>query len=110
MYIKTACPICKSPLCVDLLTRERMLAEGSFPPTETFDIEVMDTCTLQDLARSVISELAGHIYDGIPKTELCRILKDKFRILERYCCDIIQQIKLELGLYCHDGVHLKYVP
>lgn len=110
MYIKTVCPICKSPNCADIVVRDVILEEGAFPPTEIIDIEVVDTCTMQELARDVIQQLAGYVYDGITKTELCRILKDKFRILERYCCDIIQQLKIELGLYCKDGVHLKYVP
>ena len=107
VYIKTICPTCGEPVLSDLAISYE-IPWGVV--SRIVDVEVVDACTLQDLARSVIRELAGHIYDGITKTELCRILKDKFRILERHCCDIIQQIKLELGLYCKDGVHLNFVP
>ncbi|OPY19421.1 MAG: hypothetical protein A4E24_01667 [Methanomethylovorans sp. PtaU1.Bin093] len=110
MYIRTTCPICKSPNCVDILIREKVLESGAFPPTEIIDVEVMDACTLQDLTRDVLLQLSGYVYNGITKAELCKILKDKFSILERYCCDIIQQLKIELGLYCKEGVHLNFVP
>lgn len=106
MYVKTKCPTCGEPVCLDLLISEKV----SLHSTEIIDVQVLDTCTASELARGVISELAAHVYDGITKAELCRILKDKFRILERYCCDIIQQLKIELGLYCKDGIHLKYIP
>lgn len=106
MYVKTICPTCGEPVCLDLLVREKVFLHTS----EIIDVQVLDTCTASELARDVIRELSSYVYDGITKNELCRILKDKFRILERYCCDIIQQIKIELGMYCNDGIHLKYVP
>ncbi len=107
MYIKTKCPTCGGSVCLDLLIQESVRPANA--ESEIIDVQVMDACTASELARDVLKELSGYIYDGISKTELCHILKDKFRILDRYCCDIIQQIKIELSMYCHDGVHLKYV-
>ena len=41
--------------------------------------------------------------------ELCKILKDKFGILEQYCCDIVQRLKVELDMYSPDHRHLYFV-
>ncbi len=73
------------------------------------DIEVSDTVSEEQLVRDVLRELMGHIYNGITVSELCRILKDNFGILSRYCCDFIQRLKIELDMYCPDRKHLYFV-
>lgn len=81
MYIMVEDPETGKRLYADISIHEKMLGKGAFPPTEIVDIKVMDTCTADELARDVVRGLPAHIYDGITKIELCRILKDKFRIL-----------------------------
>ena len=73
------------------------------------DIDVRETVTEDQLVRDVLRELMEHIYNGISISELCRILKDNFGILSRYCCDLIQSLKIELDMYCPDREHLYFV-
>jgi hypothetical protein len=56
-----------------------------------------------------MNELAGHVYNRISTNEFCKILKEKFGVLEQYCCDLIQQLKTEMDMYCPDRRHLYYV-
>jgi phage gp36-like protein len=71
--------------------------------------EIIDTCSPEELVESVMYELASHVYDGITTHELCRILREKFSVLEQYCCDIVQRLKNEMYMYCPDRQHLYYV-
>ncbi len=73
------------------------------------DIDVKETVAIEDLARDAISALRSYITDGIRIEELCILLKTKFGIAKAYCCDVIEQIKIELDLYCPDREHLYYV-
>lgn len=108
MYISTPCPKCKKQVCIDLTITEKLTPATA--ESTILDVDIVDTCTASDLARDVLNVVSDHIYDGISTHELCRILHDKFRILEQYCCEIVQYIKIELSMYSPDGVHLKYVP
>lgn len=73
------------------------------------DIEVTDTVSQEEFAESVLHELADHVYNGITTKELCRILERQFGVMARYCCDVIQRLKIELDMYCPDHNHLYYV-
>ncbi len=108
MYIKTICPVCGEPVCHDLLIREKVKL-SKVPETEIIDVQVLDSCTVDELSHEVLMSLSRYVYNGISTNELCRILKDKFRILERYCCDIVQRLKIELDMYCPDRQHLYFV-
>lgn len=108
MYIKTICPVCGEPVCHDLLIREKVKL-STVPETEIIDVQVLDNCTVEGLSHEVLVLLSRYVYNGISTNELCRILKDKFRILERYCCDIVQRLKIELDMYFPDRQHLYYV-
>gem|GEM_PF-4195980 len=39
------------------------------------------------------------MYNGISTNELCKVLKGKFGVLEQYCCDLVQRLKIELDMY-----------
>lgn len=109
MYIKTICPTCGESSYHDLLIHRRETICAGVSSKRVVDVEIVDTCTAQELSHAVLKALSGYVYNGISTRELCRILKDKFRILERYCCDIVQRLKIELDMYCPDGEHLCFV-
>lgn len=71
-------------------------------------IEVADTISEEEMAALVMQELRGRVRHGIEISELCRIVKECFGVAANYCCDIIQRIKLEAGMYSPDKVHLYY--
>ncbi|WP_235856311.1 hypothetical protein [Methanolobus halotolerans] len=73
------------------------------------DVEVRDTVSEEHLVKDVLRELMGHIYNRITVSELCKILKDNFDILSRYCCDFIQRLIIELDMYCPDRKHPYFV-
>lgn len=103
MYLKSKCPTCGGEHFHNIrLFRRKSTAE-------IISAEVLDTCTKEELAISVLQELAGHVYNGISTHELCKMLKDKFGVLEQYCCDIVQQLKIEMDMYCPDRQHLYFV-
>lgn len=78
MYIMVEDPDTGKRLYADLRIREKVLKRGVFPPTEIIDIEVVDTCTENDLARAVSAGLKGNkMLNSIP---FINILRDKFRI------------------------------
>lgn len=83
--------------------------QAHFSKWSVSDIEVVDSLTEEELAHEVLKVLSNHIYNGISTSELCRILKEKFGILARYCCDLIQRLKIELDMYCPDHQHLYFV-
>lgn len=71
-------------------------------------IEVADTLSEEELAARILKEVRGVLHNGIDIKELCRIIKEYFGVAANYCCDIIQRIKLEAGMYSPDRVHLYY--
>jgi hypothetical protein len=73
------------------------------------DLNVRDTVTEEELARCVICELRDYVHDGMTVDEFCKILKTHFGVASHYCCDLIQRIKIEMGMYCPDRQHLYYV-
>ncbi|WP_319507377.1 hypothetical protein [uncultured Methanolobus sp.] len=109
MYIKTNCPICRGALLHNLKIYERETITADASTSEIYRIDVTDSCTPEELAESAIQVLADHVYNGISTNELCKILKEKFGVLEQYCCDLVQQLKIELDMYCPDRQHLYYV-
>ena len=109
MYIKTNCPICRGALFHNLRIYERETITAHASTSEIYRIDVTDSCTPEELAESAIHVLADHVYNGISTNELCKILREKFGVLEQYCCDLVQQLKIELDMYCPDRQHLYYV-
>ncbi|WP_292471600.1 hypothetical protein [Methanolobus sp.] len=109
MYIKTQCPVCGDSNYHNIRLRvveEIKKQRSTFTVT---DAEITDTVSEEELAHEVMMVLSDHLYNGISTNELCKILKDKFGILARYCCDIIQQLKIEMDMYCPDRQHLYFV-
>lgn len=78
MYIMVEDPDTGKRLYADLCIREAVLEAGAFPPTEIVDVEVVDTCTENDLAKAVSAGLKGNkILNSI---SFVNILRDTFRI------------------------------
>lgn len=71
-------------------------------------IEVADTISEEEIAARILREVRGMIYNGVDIREICQVVKEYFGIAANYCCDIIQRIKLEAGMYSPDKVHLYY--
>jgi hypothetical protein len=103
MYIKTKCPACGDEHYHNIRL-SRVISTS-----EIVAAEITDTCSKEELASSVLHELANHVYNGISTHELCKMLKDQFGVLEQYCCDIVQQLKIEMDMYCPDRQHLYFV-
>ncbi|AFV22763.1 hypothetical protein Mpsy_0552 [Methanolobus psychrophilus R15] len=109
MYIKTNIPAYGGKLYHNLRIYERETIIEGRSTREIYRIDVLDTCTPEELARSAMRALAGYVYNGISTNELCKILREKFGVLDQYCCDLVQQLKIELDMYCPDRQHLYYV-
>ena len=114
MYIRSNCPHCKKRAYLDvnvhLLKHTKICASGK---TETFthidELEVCDSVSEEEFARCILYELSNHIYDGITTEEFCKLLKKYFGVAAKYCCDIIQRMKIEMDMYCPDRQHLYFV-
>lgn len=105
MYKQSICPYCNKPFYENL--RIHVLEQSG-----TYTLSQINACeivTEEELAQSIIHELAGNVYDGITTAELCKILDRQFGLASKYCCDLIQRIKLELDMYSPDRQHLYYV-
>ena len=109
MYVKTPCPICGEDSFHYIKLHRRSVFLGDKNTSWITAAEVTDTCGPEELAESVLHELSTHVYNGITTFELCKILREKFGVLEQYCCDIVQLLKIELDMYCPDRQHLYYV-
>jgi hypothetical protein len=113
MFIKTNCPFCSKAAfhSISLHCLETTL----FPDQACAlryaveYIEVEDTVPGEAFAGEVLKTLKGYVQDGIEVRELCRILRNYYGVVAAYCCDIIQQIKIELDMYCPDREHLFFV-
>jgi transposase len=104
MYIKTKCK-CGRQNFHNVSVRVRQ--DGS--DLELDGIDVKDSVEAEQLAREILLELQGYVYDGITTRQLCKVLKDNFGVAFQYCCDIVQRLKIELDMYCPDKQHLYYV-
>ncbi|WP_407356759.1 hypothetical protein [Methanolobus sp. WCC5] len=109
MFIKTKCPVCGEDTFNHIKLHRRSVFLGEQKVSWITAAEITDTCSPEELAVSVMHELRGHVYNGVTTHELCRVLRDKFGVLEQYCCDIVQKLKIELNMYCPDRRHLYYV-
>lgn len=78
MYIMVEDPETGKRLYTDLRIRAKVLGKGAFPSTEIVDIEVVDTCTENDLAKAVSAGLKGN--KMLNSISFINILRDKFRI------------------------------
>lgn len=112
MFIRTRCTRCNNPDYHDV--KLQALEHTVFDDlTQAYRytveyIEVADTLSEEEMAALIMRELRGQIRQGIEIQELCRIIKEFFGVAANYCCDIIQRIKLEAGMYCPDRIHLYY--
>jgi hypothetical protein len=104
MYFKTECKCGRE--CFHNIRVRVIQDRGTL---EIDDINVKDSVEAEQLAQNILRELQGHIYNGITTRQLCKILKDNFGVAFRYCCDIVQRLKIELDMYCPDRQHLYYV-
>ncbi|WP_319507171.1 hypothetical protein [uncultured Methanolobus sp.] len=113
MYVKSDCPY-ENRTCYHELrfrVKKEILLDGEeYREHRTITgIEITDTKSEEELVQCIINELQGIMYNGISTNELCKILKEKLSVLEQYCCDLVQQLKIELDMYCPDRQHLYYV-
>ncbi len=73
------------------------------------EITVTETISEEELARDILMELEGYVYDGMTMDEFCKLLKKYFGVASRHCCDLIQRMKVELDMYCPDRQYLYFV-
>ncbi|MDP2217492.1 MAG: hypothetical protein Q8J68_09420 [Methanolobus sp.] len=109
MYIKTPCYVCGEKSFHYVKVHHRIVFLGDRKISWVTSADVTDTCSPEELAASVLHELSNHVYNGITTNELCKILREKFGVLEQYCCDIVQLLKIRMHMYCPDRQHLYFV-
>lgn len=114
MYIKNTCPKCKqvnySDIAVDVLEHVKSYSDGTQSITSVVvGAKACETVSEEQLAREILLELEGYVYDGITTKELCVLLSRYFGVVSSYCCDIVQRIKIDLDMYCPDHSHLYFV-
>ena len=113
MYIKTRCTQCGSSDYhnIKLHAFEKAVFEDFVDANRYLidHIEVAETISEEEMAQAVFQELRGYVYDGVTVRELCRILKECFGVVARYCCDVIQRLKIEMDMYSPDHQHLYFV-
>lgn len=113
-YTTTFCPTCGQQIANKIVIH--------YQKTTTFldggdgtnrivvkNIEVVETVTVDKLVKSILQSPEIDIKNGMDIVELQEILIDIFGIAENSLSDIIEVIKSELGLYCPDNEHLKFV-
>lgn len=112
MFIRTKCTICGNADYQDIRLHalERTVFDDlSHARRYTIEhIEVSETISEEEMAALIMRELRGQLKNGVSVEELCRIIRDYFGVASKYCCDIIQRIKYEAGMYCPDKKHLYY--
>ena len=109
MYIKTNCSKCGNSDFHDIhwwIIGE--IKDGQYN-TKVDEMEVCDTVSEEELARCIICDLRGVMYDGMTVDEFCHLLKQYYGVASKYCCDLIQRMKIEVGMYCPDRQHLYFV-
>lgn len=109
MYIKTKCTKCGNPDFHDIHWRIIGEIKKGQTTASVDEMEVYDSVSEEELARQIVCELRGFIYNGMTVDEFCRILKKYYGVASKYCCDLIQRMKNELDMYCPDRQHLYYV-
>ncbi|WP_440952065.1 hypothetical protein [Methanococcoides sp. FTZ1] len=114
MYVRTRCSHCNKvdyhDIAINTLVRKTVFSDHSQMMRYLIEnIDVDETISEEEMARSVLQELRGYVYDGITTYELCRILKEYFGVVAMHCCDLIQKMKIELDMYCPDHQHLYFV-
>ena len=72
-------------------------------------IEVSESITEHEMLHSILQDLRGWVYDGVSIRKLCRIIKDNYGVAARYCCEIIESIKIDLCMHSPDRKHLKVI-
>lgn len=100
MYVKSRCPRCGNPNWHDV-----HVAFGEDIWKET---HIKDTVSEGIFVAQVIRGVRDYVKEGMKISELCRLLVEFFDIARNLCCDLIENIKLELCLYSPDGKHLHY--
>jgi hypothetical protein len=112
MYVRTECTQCKNPDYhnIKLHAIEHMTFEDHTNVCRYTlkKIEVTDTTSEEEFASTILKDLRGQIQNGMTIKELCRIITEIYGVADKYCCDLVQRIKLELGMYSPDGGHLYY--
>lgn len=72
-------------------------------------VVVTDTCTRDELIMQIMRDMGGYIHDGITTGEVFSVLQCNYGIAPGHCYDIVQQLMLEMNMYCPDREHLYYV-
>ncbi|WP_094226958.1 hypothetical protein [Methanolobus psychrotolerans] len=113
MFIKSKCPYenrtCYHDVCFRIKKEVMVNGEEHTERQTIKDIEIADTVSEEELASCIICELKGHMYDGMTTGEFCKLLKNYYGVASRYCCDLLQRMKVELDMYCPDRQHLYFV-
>ncbi|MBE0522485.1 MAG: hypothetical protein IBX39_09515 [Candidatus Methanoperedenaceae archaeon] len=112
MYIRTSCSNCKKieyhNVKIDAI---ETMVFNDYEKASSYiikNINVCDSVSEEELAERVLKEIKPMLQDGTNIIELCRIIQSCFGVASTYCCDLIQRIKLEAGMYSPDKAHLYY--
>lgn len=114
MYFKSNCPYdsrrtCYHNACISVKTEVIFDGERYSERKILENVEITDSISAEELANCIMCELKPHMYDGMTVDEFCKLLKKYFGVASKYCCDLIQRMKVELDMYCPDRKHLYFV-
>jgi len=68
-----------------------------------------DAVPLHEYKRQIYEVAREKVYDGMPKSELYRMLTDAFDLSPEDAEGMIEELKDAIGMYCPDGEHLRMV-
>ena len=109
MYVPNKCSKCGNKDFLDIHWWIVGEVKNGQATTKVDEMEVGDTVSEEQLALSVIREIRPFMHDGMTTDEFCKLLKKYFGVASRYCCDLIQRMKIELDMYCPGRQHLYFV-
>ncbi len=112
MYIKAHCPVCGTDIYhnIRLHALEHLNFEGEMQACRYMveNIGITDSLTEEEFVRDILQSLQRVIHEGIEVEVLTGILKENYGVTGACCSELIERVKLELGMYCPDRKKLYF--
>lgn len=105
MHMAMECPRCGLRYTADICEVHRRTRHGR----QLVRYEISGVLQLGEHKRRIYECVRESVYDGMPKRELYRALRDVFGLAPEDACGMLEELKDALGMYCPDGEHLRRV-
>lgn len=105
MHMAMQCPRCGLRYTADIYEVYRLTRQGR----RLARYEVSGALSLEEHKRRIYECVRESVYDGMPKRELYRALRDVFGLSPDDAWGMLEELKDALGMYCPDGEHLRRV-